>query len=180
MQVSFVNSICTVKGGTHVDYIVNQITKCAQALQQHQGRAPVAAAMQHCEEPCPLPEYPKQSMGQQHNPPSRELSCMRSCSGRSLVETMNKKNKGANVKPFMVKQYLSVFINCMIENPAFESQVRTLLLHACWPWVHTECWPAACLRRTGHHGNVHLPPPCLHAAYIASLMKQFHLMRTIL
>lgn len=38
---------------------------------------------------------------------------------------MNKKNKGANVKPFMVKQYLSVFINCMIENPAFESQART-------------------------------------------------------
>ena len=29
LQVSFVNSICTVKGGTHVDYIVNQISKCA-------------------------------------------------------------------------------------------------------------------------------------------------------
>ncbi len=43
---------------------------------------------------------------------------------RSLVETINKKNKGANVKPFMVKNYLSVFINCMIENPAFESQAR--------------------------------------------------------
>lgn len=26
-QVSFVNSIATMKGGTHVDYIVNQITK---------------------------------------------------------------------------------------------------------------------------------------------------------
>ena len=38
MQVSFVNSICTVKGGTHVDYIVNQITKCAQAKQQHQSK----------------------------------------------------------------------------------------------------------------------------------------------
>ncbi len=38
------------------------------------------------------------------------------------METLNKKNKGANIKPFMVKNYLSVFINCMIENPAFESQ----------------------------------------------------------
>lgn len=47
------------------------------------------------------------------------------CLARSLVETINKKNKGANVKPFMVKNYLSVFINCMIENPAFESQVCT-------------------------------------------------------
>lgn len=26
-QVSFVNSICTSKGGTHVDYLVNQIAK---------------------------------------------------------------------------------------------------------------------------------------------------------
>lgn len=27
MQVSFVNSICTVKGGTHVNHVVDQITK---------------------------------------------------------------------------------------------------------------------------------------------------------
>ncbi|GFH18390.1 DNA topoisomerase 2 [Haematococcus lacustris] len=46
-QVSFVNSICTIKGGTHVNYIVDQITK-------------------------------------------------------ALVEKINKKNKQANVKPFMV------------------------------------------------------------------------------
>jgi len=26
-QVSFVNSICTTKGGTHVDYITEQIVK---------------------------------------------------------------------------------------------------------------------------------------------------------
>ena len=29
MQVSFVNSICTLKGGTHVKLIVDQICKCA-------------------------------------------------------------------------------------------------------------------------------------------------------
>ena len=29
VQVSFVNSICTVKGGTHVNHVVDQITKCA-------------------------------------------------------------------------------------------------------------------------------------------------------
>ena len=38
------------------------------------------------------------------------------------------KGKKANVKPFMVKNYLSVFINCMIENPAFDSQVLTYFL----------------------------------------------------
>ena len=28
-QVSFVNSVCTIKGGTHVNHVVDQITKCA-------------------------------------------------------------------------------------------------------------------------------------------------------
>ena len=39
------------------------------------------------------------------------------------------KGKKANVKPFMVKNYLSVFINCMIENPAFDSQVTLATSH---------------------------------------------------
>uniref|UniRef100_A0A7S3VQX9 DNA topoisomerase 2 n=1 Tax=Dunaliella tertiolecta TaxID=3047 RepID=A0A7S3VQX9_DUNTE len=68
-QVSFVNSICTVKGGTHVNYIVDQVTK-------------------------------------------------------ALTEKINKKNKHANVKPFMVKNHLWVFLNCNIENPAFDSQTK--------------------------------------------------------
>ena len=43
---------------------------------------------------------------------------------RAICDKMNKGKKAATVKPFMVKNYLSVFINCMIENPAFDSQVR--------------------------------------------------------
>jgi hypothetical protein len=43
---------------------------------------------------------------------------------RHLVEKLNKKSKAANVKPFMVKNHLWVFINTQIENPAFDSQVR--------------------------------------------------------
>ena len=49
--------------------------------------------------------------------------------GRALCDKMNKGKKAAVVKPFMVKNYLSVFINCMIENPAFDSQV--LSMHTC-------------------------------------------------
>jgi hypothetical protein len=39
------------------------------------------------------------------------------------VEKLNKKSKANNVKPFMVKNHLWVFINAQIENPAFDSQV---------------------------------------------------------
>lgn len=28
VQVSFANAICTTKGGTHVNYITDQVTKC--------------------------------------------------------------------------------------------------------------------------------------------------------
>jgi hypothetical protein len=46
LQVSFVNSICTVKGGTHVKLIVDQICKCAlscaAALPQAAGVATFA------------------------------------------------------------------------------------------------------------------------------------------
>ena len=72
---------------------------------------------------------------------------------RALVEKINKKNKNANVKPFMVqggasigtsqvvasisclwplylllllqvKNHLWIFLNCSIENPAFDSQTK--------------------------------------------------------
>ena len=47
---------------------------------------------------------------------------------RGLVEVMakSKDHKKTSVKPFMVKNHLSIFVNCMIENPAFDSQVRVL------------------------------------------------------
>lgn len=72
-QVSFVNAIATTKGGTHVDYIVNQFVKHA-------------------------------------------------------VEKLSKKtSKTAAIKPAMVRNHLWVFINCYVENPAFDSQTKETL-----------------------------------------------------
>ena len=80
---------------------------------------------------------------------------------------MNKKNKGANVKPFMVKQYLSVFINCMIENPAFESQART---PGCTQAGH-ECWPAACLLHSCmRHAVIRLSRQLFHTRSSCSML----------
>ncbi|CAE7696469.1 TOP2, partial [Symbiodinium sp. KB8] len=71
-QVSFVNAICTVKGGQHVDYIADQVTK-------------------------------------------------------EMVRLANRKNKGVQVKPHHVKNHLFVFVNALIENPAFDSQTKETL-----------------------------------------------------
>ncbi len=69
-QVSFVNSINTYKGGTHVDHVANQIVN-------------------------------------------------------ALVEAVKKKSKDmASIKPFQVKNHLSLFINCLVENPTFDSQTK--------------------------------------------------------
>lgn len=68
-QVSFVNSIATTKGGTHVEYVVQQVIA-------------------------------------------------------KLVEDVKRRNKAAAVKPHQIKQHLWVFVNCLIENPAFDSQTK--------------------------------------------------------
>jgi len=42
-----------------------------------------------------------------------------------LQAAVNKKNKGGkDVKPAQVKNHLSVFVNCLVENPTFDSQTK--------------------------------------------------------
>ena len=71
-QVSFVNSICTTRGGTHVKHFAEALSK-------------------------------------------------------KLVAIINKKNKAAPVKPNQVRNHMFVFVNALIENPAFDSQTKGTL-----------------------------------------------------
>lgn len=69
-QASFVNSIATTKGGTHVNYVTDQIVE-------------------------------------------------------KLMAAVKRRNKGGiEVKPFQIKNHLWLFINCLIENPSFDSQTK--------------------------------------------------------
>ncbi|EDV26331.1 uncharacterized protein TRIADDRAFT_23201, partial [Trichoplax adhaerens] len=69
-QASFVNSIATTKGGTHVNHVVDQLVE-------------------------------------------------------KLMGAVKKKNKGGiDVKPYQIKNHMWVFINCLIENPSFDSQTK--------------------------------------------------------
>jgi DNA topoisomerase-2 len=71
-QVSFVNSIATTRGGTHLIYIMDQICK-------------------------------------------------------RLVEYISKKYKSLVIKPQYIKNHLFVFINCLIDNPKFDTQTKSCL-----------------------------------------------------
>lgn len=71
-QVSFVNSICTIRGGTHVDHVATKISK-------------------------------------------------------HLVPLIEKKNKGASIKPAFVKSNMWIFVSALINNPSFDSQTKETL-----------------------------------------------------
>jgi DNA topoisomerase-2 len=71
-QVSFVNNINTMKGGSHVTMVGDQITK-------------------------------------------------------KLLEQINKKNKALQLKGHHVKNHVFIFVNALIENPAFDSQTKVNL-----------------------------------------------------
>jgi DNA gyrase/topoisomerase IV subunit B/DNA gyrase/topoisomerase IV subunit A len=71
-QVSFVNSIATTSGGTHVNYIADQLV----------GK---------------------------------------------ISDLVKKKNKSAPIRPVQIKNNMFLFINCLIENPAFTSQTKEQL-----------------------------------------------------
>ncbi|KAM0917024.1 hypothetical protein ACQ4PT_009770 [Festuca glaucescens] len=71
-QVSFVNGIATIRGGTHVEHVANQIAS-------------------------------------------------------HVIEAVHKKNKNANMKLHTVKGHLWVFVNALIDNPAFDSQTKETL-----------------------------------------------------
>ncbi|XP_022655107.1 DNA topoisomerase 2-alpha-like isoform X2 [Varroa destructor] len=69
-QMSFVNNIATTKGGTHVDYVMDAVTK-------------------------------------------------------KLSEQIKKKNKqGVNISKKQMKDHMWIFVNCLIENPSFDSQTK--------------------------------------------------------
>ncbi|KAI1281234.1 DNA topoisomerase [Xylaria sp. FL0933] len=71
-QVSFVNSIATTQGGTHVNYISDMICN-------------------------------------------------------SLLKHVNKKRKGLALKANNIRNYIFIFVNCLITNPAFSSQTKEQL-----------------------------------------------------
>ena len=44
-----------------------------------------------------------------------------------VMSIVNKKNKNAGVKPFQIKNHMWVFVNSLIDNPAFDSQTKETL-----------------------------------------------------
>ncbi|EGG25272.1 DNA topoisomerase II [Cavenderia fasciculata] len=72
MQVSFVNSINTLKGGTHVNFIADQVV-------------------------------------------------------RYISDRLKKKYNDLEIRPMNIKHHLALFVNCLIDNPSFDSQTKETL-----------------------------------------------------
>ncbi|OLP86475.1 DNA topoisomerase 2-beta [Symbiodinium microadriaticum] len=77
-QVSFVNSICTIRGGTHVTHVSDQV---------------VEAILE-----------------------------------KVRLQSKEKMKGGVDVRPHHVKNHLWIFIKCLVENPAFDSQTKETLM----------------------------------------------------
>ncbi|CAG7673135.1 unnamed protein product [Allacma fusca] len=44
---------------------------------------------------------------------------------KNMVDTIKKKNKnGIDIKPFQIRNHMWIFINCLVENPTFDSQTK--------------------------------------------------------
>ena len=41
-----------------------------------------------------------------------------------VIDLVKKKNKAVPVKPMQIKHHISIYVNCLIENPAFDSQTK--------------------------------------------------------
>lgn len=46
---------------------------------------------------------------------------------KNLITSIQKKNKGATVKPTQVRNHMWIFVNALIENPTFDSQTKETL-----------------------------------------------------
>ena len=107
-QISFVNAICTSKGGQHVNAIADQVTRGGQAVSSRRAASNASRAV------CDLTFEPTPQI------PAPQLAT-------KLAAVVKKKNKGTEVKPALIKAHLSVFVNALIENPAFDSQTKETL-----------------------------------------------------
>ena len=70
--MSFVNSVNTYRGGTHVNYVIDKLIE-------------------------------------------------------NLTKEINKKKPKLKIKPYVIKNNLYVFVNCLIENPTFDTQTKEYL-----------------------------------------------------
>lgn len=93
-QVSFVNSICTWQGGTHVEHVMGPVID-------------------------------------------------------TIIESCTKRQKTCKVTRNGVRQQVMVFVSCLIENPAFDTQTKVRLTSRSASWGSTPDLSAGFLKKVG-------------------------------
>lgn len=116
-QISFVNAISTSKGGQHVNAVVGTRMLRSPAF------------------PCPHPPSSSPFVRSVCLMHAFVCGCRRRRRGvdqvtKGLSEHIKKKFKTSTITPKMVKNHLWVFVNCLIENPRFDSQTKVNMTSA--------------------------------------------------
>ena len=139
-QVSFVNSICTMKGGCHVAYIADQIATRLAAVSVHCYYIPLVLCRYYVRTCCysvytaiiRMFMNPYIFVHHIHYTPSLYVPYTYTLTQpihtyTIHIQIVKKKNKGVEVKPSNIKNHLSIYVNALITNPAFDSQTKETL-----------------------------------------------------
>lgn len=43
---------------------------------------------------------------------------------KAVISQVQKQSKNQSIRPFQIKNHMCLFINCLIENPSFDSQTK--------------------------------------------------------
>ncbi|CAM0948789.1 unnamed protein product [Alopecurus aequalis] len=111
-QVSFVNGRATTRGGTHVDYVVNQIANHVRDIVNREDVDKNAKMKLH---------IVRDILNRKDLDNKMKLHTLRDIVNSKDVD------ENAKMKLHTVRGYLCVFVNALIENPAFNSQTKEAL-----------------------------------------------------
>ena len=104
MQVSYVNSICTTKGGQHANHVADKVVAKLAGVVKRKNKGEEVSGRSH---------------GHTHTRAHTHTLA------HTLAHTFTFTH--SQVKAHFIKNHLAVYVNCLIENPAFDSQTKESL-----------------------------------------------------
>ena len=114
LQVSFVNGTATTRGGTHVDYVADQISNHVRDFVKRKDVDTNAKMKLH---------FVRDILNREDVNKNAKMKLQ---TVRDIVNSTDV-DENAKLKLHTVRGYLWIFVNALIENPSFDSQTKEAL-----------------------------------------------------